>query len=46
MLKKWIEHYEQLLAENKKEYTSISPSEILIEGEEVNIDTATQRAVD
>ncbi|XP_044745289.1 uncharacterized protein LOC123307136 [Coccinella septempunctata] len=38
---KWINHYEQLLTENRSQYNTISPSEISVKGEEINIDVAT-----
>ncbi|XP_030762016.1 craniofacial development protein 2-like [Sitophilus oryzae] len=45
-MNKWKEHYEELLTENRQEYATISPTEINISGEVINIDIPqTKKAV-
>lgn len=37
----WVNHYKQLLRENRAEYMTISPKPLIINGEDINIDINT-----
>lgn len=40
--KKWVDHYEQLLTGNRDKYKTMSLTEVIIEGQDIIIETNTR----